>query len=780
MKKKIWKYLLAICMFAGAFIFADCGNVDVWAGAEGGSGDFRYEELEDDIIKIIRYEGDDTVLTVPAVLDGHKVTSVEGIGRSFLTSVTFEEGIETINYCFSGCTALSDVTLPSSIMAIGENTFYGCSSLKEIILPDNVTTIGERAFYECSGLESISLPNSITSIGNYAFYHCSGLTSLIIPNSMTEIGEHVFDGCEKVVDLTIPDGVTSIGYCAFIDCKGLTDIELPGSVSSIGSSAFSYCEGLTDITLPDTVTFMDGFAFSFCNNLTKVTLPGKLTEVSQGMFYFCPKLQEITIPGSVASIGGNAFYYCSALKNINIPNGVTSIGDAAFGHCGLTDLMIPNSVTSIEEGAFSGCNMSIKIDGGNSAYVVENDILYDKGKTKVLYCPAGKKGKIQLSDSLISIGGNAFEGCQNLDDVAIPDSVTSIGSGAFRGCSKLSNIIVPSKVETLPVGVFYRCSNLKDITLPVSVTVIERGVFWECSNLQDIWYSGSKAQWENVSIDSYNDEISSVTIHCTDGVFTPADTKPAHPDSGNQIPDAGTTSPDTGTTSPDTETPTPDLNTQISDTSTQTPTQVSTDLNSKNVQLSKSSVTYNGKAQKPSVIVKNNEGSRIEPANYTVSYANNKNVGKATVTVKFSGNYQGTVKKTFNIIPKGTTISKVTAKKKGLSVKWKKQTTQTTGYEIQYSTSSKFKGAKKIGNIKAKTTSKSISKLKAKKKYYVRIRTYKTVKGKKYYSSWSKSKSVIILAKKRQLLCPQKLWEQMALRWLWCRQETVCFIITKL
>ena len=107
----------------------------------------------------------------------------------------------------------------------------------------------------------------------------------------------------------------------------------------------------------------------------------------------------------------------------------------------------------------------------------------------------------------------------------------------------------------------------------------------------------------------------------------------------------------------------------------------------------------------------------------------------------------GTKSLTYNINPKGTSVSKVTAVKKGFKVTWKKQATQTTGYEVQYSTASNFKkGTKTVTVSKNKTTSKSVSKLSAKKKYYVRVRTYKTVKvnGKnvKFYSGWSKAKSV--------------------------------------
>ena len=167
-----------------------------------------------------------------------------------------------------------------------------------------------------------------------------------------------------------------------------------------------------------------------------------------------------------------------------------------------------------------------------------------------------------------------------------------------------------------------------------------------------------------------------------------------------------------------------------------------------NIKLSKTAYTYNGKVQKPSVTVKDSKGKALKSTDYKIDYPKGmKNVGKYTVKVTLKGNYSGSKSMTYNINPKGTSVSKVTAAKKGFKVTWKKQATQTTGYEVQYSTASNFKkGNKTVTVSKNKTTSKSVSKLSAKKKYYVRVRTYKTVKigGKsvKLYSGWSKAKSV--------------------------------------
>ena len=160
------------------------------------------------------------------------------------------------------------------------------------------------------------------------------------------------------------------------------------------------------------------------------------------------------------------------------------------------------------------------------------------------------------------------------------------------------------------------------------------------------------------------------------------------------------------------------------------------------ITLSKSTYVYSGSANKPTVAVYNKSKKAISTYYYTVSYSANTNPGTAKVTVKFRNGYSGTITKTFTINPKATTLSSLTPASKAITVKWKKYATQTTGYEIQYATDSKFtKNKKTVAITKNSTTSKKLTKLTGKKKYYVRIRTYKTVSGKKYYSSWSASKN---------------------------------------
>lgn len=154
--------------------------------------------------------------------------------------------------------------------------------------------------------------------------------------------------------------------------------------------------------------------------------------------------------------------------------------------------------------------------------------------------------------------------------------------------------------------------------------------------------------------------------------------------------------------------------------------------------LSATSYTYNGKVRTPSVIVKDSAGKTISSGCYTVKYATGrKNVGKYKVTVTFKGNYSGTKTLYFTITPVKTTISKLTPGKKSIKVNITKKSTQVTGYQIQYSTSKKFSLYKTATISSYKTTSKTLSSLASKKTYYVRVRTYKTVNGVKYYSAWS-------------------------------------------
>ena len=180
-------------------------------------------------------------------------------------------------------------------------------------------------------------------------------------------------------------------------------------------------------------------------------------------------------------------------------------------------------------------------------------------------------------------------------------------------------------------------------------------------------------------------------------------------------------------------------------------TEENTKVQVKSVKLSKTVYTYSGKAKKPVVIALDRRGRRVLDKYYTVSYQNNVKVGKAAAVISFKNGYSGTVKKTFTICPAGVSIKKTAALSGGFTVKWAEKTAQTSGYQIQYSRTSGFERSSthSVFVKKASMTKRTVKKLKAGKKYYVRIRTYKVVKSggenTTIYSVWSKAVPVRVL-----------------------------------
>ena len=368
-----------------------------------------------------------------------------------------------------------------------------------------VTRIGGDAFRDCTGLTSITIPNSVTSIGGEAFRGCTGLTSITIPNSVTSIGTWAFNGCTGLTSITIPNSVTSIGVGAFEGCTGLTSITIPNSVTSISNWAFDRCTGLTSINVASENNYYSS------NN--GVLFNKKKTELIR---YPEGKSQtSYTIPNSVTSIGYGAFYGCTGLTSITIPDSVTSIGSNAFEYCtGLTSITIPNSVTSIGYEAFNGCTglTSINVASGNNYYSGNNGILFNKKKTELIRYPEGKsQTSYTIPNSVTSIGSAAFYDCTDLTSITIPNSVTSIGGSAFFGCTGLTSITIPDSVTSIGSYTFF-CSGLTSITIPDSVISIGNRAFFGCT-VKDVYYTGSKDEWEAISVGELNDCLLDATIH---------------------------------------------------------------------------------------------------------------------------------------------------------------------------------------------------------------------------------------------------------------------------
>ena len=192
--------------------------------------------------------------------------------------------------------------------------------------------------------------------------------------------------------------------------------------------------------------------------------------------------KKVIIQDGVTSIGSYAFYDCDALANVIISNGLTNIGNYAFYRCTrLANVTIPASVTAIGWGAFQGCRSlkSVKIPSGVS-----------------------------------SIDSYTFTDCTSLINVTIPTSVTSIGKCAFMGCTGLTDIKLPTLLEVIDWRVFYGCTKLTNISIPKSVTYINEGAFYSCGSMTDVYYAGTTADWEKITIWDGNGDLTSATLHC--------------------------------------------------------------------------------------------------------------------------------------------------------------------------------------------------------------------------------------------------------------------------
>ena len=390
-----------------------------------------------------------------------------------LTSIEIPSGVTSIeNYAFSNCTSLNSINVDKDNQSYSSEdgilfdkekkkliTYPAGKKEKEYNIPSSVTSIGAGTFYGCRSLTRIEIPSSVTSIECLAFYGCTSLTSIEIPSSVTRIAAQVFYGCTSLTSIEIPSSVTSIGMWAFYNCTSLTSIEIPSSVASIGIYAFSRCVSLNSINVDKSnqeYSSEDGILFDK-DKKELICYPAEKKE------------KEYNIPSSVTSIGTYAFGNCTNLTRIEIPSSVTSIGGGAFDNCtSLTRIEIPSSVTSIGTYAFSWCVSlnSINVDKSNQEYSSEDGILFDKGKTKLITYPAGKKEKeYNIPSSVTSIGDYAFDNCTSLTRIEIPSSVTSIGREAFEKCERLTSIEIPSSVTSIGWNAFAYCTSLTDVEI---------------------------------------------------------------------------------------------------------------------------------------------------------------------------------------------------------------------------------------------------------------------------------------------------------------------------
>ncbi|MBQ7819584.1 MAG: leucine-rich repeat domain-containing protein, partial [Bacteroidales bacterium] len=432
-------------------------------------------------------------------------------GCSNLTSITIPNSVTNIeDEAFTDCSNLISITIPNSVKKIGSGAFYGCSNLKEFIIEDgdNSLLFGPLYFidYEelyncisCNGgyyyehiksygkdifentiLENLYIGRNISTAENYdiggyiytntPFYQITTLSSVTIGEKVTDIPDLLFEGCQNITSITIPENVKYISPCAFYRCDNLINIEIEDSDETLifKSDIFDgyWADDWRKLNIQNLYLGRDLECLSYYN--------------SYSPFNDINTLNSVTIGNKVKKISNSLFSGCKGLSSIIIPESVTFIGDSVFYNSSLTSITIPKNVTSIGVKAFSDCPLEyINVDEYNTNYTSLNGVLYNKNKTKLIYCLQTIQGEYKIPSSVSIIEKYAFNNCSTLSKITIPISVATIRDGAFSGCRGLEEIYIFN--ATPPVcgkNIFYGVNK----SIPVYVASQSYGTTWNGLN----------------------------------------------------------------------------------------------------------------------------------------------------------------------------------------------------------------------------------------------------------------------------------------------------------
>ncbi len=564
-----------------------------------------------------------------------------------------------------------------------------------------------------------------------------------------------FRGDERIKEVVIEEGITSIGTSQFEDCKNLTSVSIPSSVTSIGECAFGRCEKLTSVSVPGSVENMGYSIFEKCTALKSVTLGTGLKEIGIQMFVDCENLESVSIPATVTLINDRAFQNCRNLKSVSIPTSVTKIGKSAFTWCfGLETVYYGGMPIEWKRIEIEDSNEGLT--NADIQYVIEaHEHTYESVVIKEPTC--SRTGIKALSCTFCGIE-------QEREEIPIDSNNHNFINGFCTYCqSKDPSFIIPETNgnETDSVSI----SDGKKYYLSFTPSVNGTITFYSTGNKDTYGYlyklqndkltfitgddeGGEKNNFKIVcKIDAGTEYILCLKYYSDSDSGDITYSVEFEPEHTHSFVPRVTTEPTC------TQEGVMTYECECKKDSYTEPIPKTDHISGAAVKENQVSATCTAQGSYDEVVRCKNCGVIIKSTHKTVKATGHKEVVvKGTpATFKAAGKTDG---KKCNVCGKVTvaqkkiaklgapSLIKVTAGKKQFTAKWG-SVKSIDGYQIQYSTSSSFKSGNKTVTVSGyKSTSKAVTKLTAKKKYYVRIRGYKTINGKKQYSAWSAKKTV--------------------------------------
>lgn len=400
---------------------------------------------------------------------------------------TFASGsaLEVIpDYLFAGA-PLTTVTLPNSVVSIGTSAFSGVK-VKGLSLPSHLQTIQGHAFSGASELGFVVLPSGLSSIGDGAFQG-TNLDAIAIPDTVTSIGLEAFKDVATLVDVTFPEtglGTMNIGDGAF-QGTSIASLTLTPVVSYIGISAFADIAELTSVTFPDTGYIAIGSSSFTGTSVTSVTLTSAVTLVGPSSFAGLTTLTSLTLPASGSfAIGESAFASTGLSGTLVMTPAVTGVGLSAFqGTTSLTSVTFPATGSmAIGEQAFFGSGLTSLTLG--AAVTAIGDYAFQNTSVTSVTVPS----------SVGSIGAAAFKDVVTLRSVTFaPAGLTAIGDFAFYGTG-VGPVDLPTTLSTLGLGSFGNSGNLTSFTLAgaSSSFAVAEGVLFTADGTELVAYPSGR------------------------------------------------------------------------------------------------------------------------------------------------------------------------------------------------------------------------------------------------------------------------------------------------